>query len=184
VNISFDLNANGGRFVNFVNDEKNISNNTQAGIGISFSRYKENKFNFWVREMATRNWSKSSISTQASQNFWQHEINADFDYYITKRLVIGGNGTAYLREKVDAFDMNNNMVIWNGNVVYKIFPKRNGEFKFEALDILNQRRGIERFFNANSFVEKNYQVLGQYFMLSFTWNFTKTPGAETPAPKK
>ena len=72
--------------------------------------------------------------------------------------------------------------MWNGNIVYKIFPKRNGEFRFEAFDILNQRKGFERNFNQNYVMEKTYQVLQQYFMLTFSWNFTKTPAAE--APKK
>jgi hypothetical protein len=181
-NISLDVFANGNRFVNFVNNLPNTTNNTRLGFGAGFNRYKENKFNYWFRASANKNFSKSSISRNASNEFWQYEIAGDFNVFLTKRLVIGSEANAYIRQKVDAFDANTNILIWNGNVVYKVFPKRNGEFKFEAMDMLNQRRGIERFFTANSVVEKNYQVLGQFFMLSFTWNFTRNPGME--APKK
>jgi hypothetical protein len=179
VNISIDLNGNQSRYVNFVNSRQNTNVNSTMGLGLGFHRYKENKYSFWFRAMTSKNWSKSSLSEGAANDFWMQELDGDFNIYITKRLSIGSNATAYIREKVEGFEANN-IVIWNGNLVYKIFPKRNGEFKFEAHDMLNQRRGIERYFRDNQFVEKNYQVLGQYFMLSFTWNFTRNPGMEVP----
>lgn len=125
INISFDINGRGNRYVNFVNGVANTSNNNNLGLGLGAYKYKENQYNFYVRGNATRNWQKSSISTNASNNFWQYEIDGDFNYFITKRFTIGSNVNAYIREKVDAFDRNTNIVIWNGNIVYKIFLGKN-----------------------------------------------------------
>lgn len=180
VNVNLDLNGNINRYVSFVQGEKNISKNSRLGFGIGFYRYKENKYSFGLNAGASKNFGSSSNNSRALNNFLTHQYNFDANYYFTKRFSIGTNLDMNFRQKVDAFDQNNNVTMWNGNIVYKIFPKRNGEFRFEAFDILNQRKGFERNFNQNFVSERTYQVLQQYFMLTFSWNFTKTPGAEAP----
>lgn len=182
VNINFDLNGNTNRYVNFIQGIKNIATNNRFGFGLGFYRYKENKYNFGIRGGGSKSFSKSNNNSGALNNFWTHEYSVDGNYYFTKRFSIGTNLDMNFRQKVDAFDQNNNVIMLNGNIAYKIFPKRNGEFRLEGFDILNQRKGFERNFNQNYAMEKTYQVLQQYFMLTFSWNFTKTPAAE--APKK
>lgn len=182
INFSFDLNGNASRFVSFVQGEKITANNGNAGGGLRISRYKEDKYNVMVRTGLSRNFTRSSSKGSGLTDFWTQDHEAEANYNFSKRFIVGSSLNMQFREKLDAFDQNNNVIMWNANVVYKIFPKRNGEFRLEAFDILNQRKGFERNFNQNFVVERTYQVLQQYFLLTFTWNFTKTPGAE--APKK
>ena len=182
INIGIDLNGNLSRYVNFVQGEKNIADNGRAGLGLGLYRYKENKYSFSLRGGLSKNFGSSSINQQALTDFLTQEYNVDANIFFTKRFSIGSSLDMNFRQKLDAFDQNNNVIMWNGNITYKIFPKRNGEFKLEAFDILNQRIGFERNFNQNFVVERTYQVLTQYFMLTFAWNFTKNPGTE--APKK
>jgi len=96
---------------------------------------------------------------------------------------VGTDADLTFRQKTDAFTGDNNFVVWNANMTYKIFKKRNGVFKLEMNDILQQKRGYERTFNSNYIYERHYNTLGRYALLSFTWNFTKTPGAP-PAQTK
>jgi len=172
--LGFNVNNNGGRYVNFVNGLKNSTRQSTNGIGFNLSKYKENKFEFNIS--SDFNYNKSQSSTQ-QVSYWSSSENANVTVYITKNFQIGTDGDLTLRQKTDAFTGNNNFFVWNANVNYKIFKKRNGVFKLEMNDILQQRRGYERTFSSNYVYERHYNTLGRYAMLSFTWNFTKNPGA-------
>jgi hypothetical protein len=181
-NTDFFINGNSSRYVSFLNGEKVVANNNRLGFGAGIYKYKDNKYSFNMRSSLTKNFGSNSSNSNALPNFWTHDHNVEGNIFFTKRFSIGSSVDMNFRQKLDEFDENNNVVLWNGNISYKIFPKRNGEFKLEAFDILNQRKGFERNFERTYIVERTYQVLTQYFMVSFTWNFTKTPAAE--APKK
>ena len=126
--------------------------------------------------------NKSSNNLAASNTLWSQEYSVNGRLYLSNRLVIGTECQANLRQKMDAFDQNNNVVSWNGNVYYKIFPNRNGEFRFTAFDILNQQTGFWRWMQETMITDRRYQVLRQYFLLAFTWNFSKAP--KDPATSK
>jgi hypothetical protein len=103
--------------------------------------------------------------------------------YITKNFQVGTDADLTLRQKTDAFTGNNNFVVWNSSVSYKIFKKRNGVFRLEMNDMLQQKKGYERTFNSNYVYERHYNTLGRYALLTFTWNFTKNPGAPSAQTK-
>lgn len=127
----------------------------------------------------SRNTSVSSIYKNIKNAFWTQHYSLDVTKFITQRLRIGSDISINLREKVDAFDENNNVTTWNGYISYTVFRNRNGELRLQGFDLLNQQKGFNRHFYQNSVTERTYEVLRQFFMLSLTWNFTKTPGAET-----
>ena len=172
---NFSLNTNGNRNTNFVNLLKNINNQNTLGFGVNAGQYKENKYNYSINLQLSNNHQQSSISRQAN-NFWSQEHNAQAEVYITKKFVVGSDVNFYYRQKTDAFDKNNNLTVWDLNILYKVFKKNNGVIKLEVNDILKQRRGYDRSFSFNTEYERNYNMLGRYALLSFTWNFTKNPG--------
>ncbi|OYW17506.1 MAG: hypothetical protein B7Z54_07975, partial [Sphingobacteriales bacterium 12-47-4] len=175
LNLGVNLQTNGGRFVNFVNGISNTSNNNTTGLSLSVYSYKEDKYDFNANVGYNLNTSQSSINPN-KLSFWSQEHSANVNVYLTKRLRIGTDVNLYLREKTDAFDGNNNFTVWGATLNYQVFKKKNGEFRLEMDDILNQRRGFDREFTLNRVYERNYNQLGRYGMLSFVWNFTKQPG--------
>ncbi|TMI94552.1 MAG: hypothetical protein E6H06_08900 [Bacteroidetes bacterium] len=172
---NFNLNTNGNHSTNFVNTVKNVNNQNTIGFGINAGQYKENKYNYNINLSLNNNHQTSSISKR-SNNFWNQEHNAEVNVHITKKFIVGSDVNFYHRQKTDAFDKNNDITVWDANIVYKIFKKNNGEIKLQANDLLKQRRGYDRSFSSNTFYERNYNMLGRYALLSFTWNFNKNPG--------
>jgi hypothetical protein len=73
--------------------------------------------------------------------------------------------------------------LWNGYIGRKFLKNDKGLLKFYAYDILNQNKGYDRQVNTNVISERNYETLTRYFLLSFVWNFSKTPaGAPATQP--
>jgi hypothetical protein len=175
MNLSIRTGASGSKNVSFVNNLENKSNNIRYNIGTNLYRYKENKFNLSYGNNFSWNRNVSSISTTRS-TFWTQNHNFGFDIYIKKKWEFGSDLNIELREKVDAFDLNNNVYDWSAYVTRKVFKKNNGALKLQLFDILDQKLGFERSISSNYVLEKTYEVLRQYFLLSFTWEFTKNPG--------
>ncbi len=84
-----------------------------------------------------------------------------------------------LRQKTVVFDQNNNVFLWNGYIGRKFLKNDKGMIRFSANDILNQNKGYNRVINTNVLREDTYQTLTRYFLLSFVWNFSKTPAGGT-----
>ncbi|TAL43665.1 MAG: hypothetical protein EPN92_09855, partial [Chitinophagaceae bacterium] len=175
LNISIRTGASGGKNVSFVNNLKNISNNVRYNIGTNFYRYKQDKYNFSYGNNFSWNRNQSSIST-AKNTFWTQNHNFGVDIYLKKKWEFGSDLNIEIREKVDAFDRNNNVMDWSAYITRKVFKNKNGQLKLQMFDILDQKIGFERNLSSNYIMERNYEVLRQYFMLSFTWSFSKNPG--------
>lgn len=173
--LGLNLNTNGGRYVNFVNGKKNNNNQNTLGFGFNLGQYKENKYDFNIN--SNFEYNHSTTSGGSNNNFWSFPQSANVNIYITKNFQVGTDVDFTSRQGNNGF-AGTNFTVWNANVGYKVFKKRNGLFKLEVNDILKQRKGFERNFYSNQIVERNYNRLGQYGMLSFTWNFTKNPGVK------
>ncbi len=93
-------------------------------------------------------------------------------------MEIGSNANINLRQKFEQFNDDNNVIEWNAYISHKLFTKKNGDIKLQVYDILDQKTGFQRSFSSNAIVERNYEVLKRYFLLSFTWNFTKNPATK------
>jgi hypothetical protein len=185
MNIGFSLNTNGSRYVNFLAGKKNFSHQRTMSGGFDGSKYKENKYEIWLRTSFEYTISVSAKNKLANEDnskthYWGQSHNGGANFYFTKRLNIGTDADFTYNQKTSDFAKDNVFTIWNANVSYKIFKNRNGVFKFEINDILKQKRGYNRSAYSNSISERYYNTLGRYAMLSFTWNFTKTPGTPTP----
>ena len=173
-NINAGLNFNGSRYSNFVNGEKNKTDNYAPGIELGFNKQKEKKYNinYWAR--ANYNMSTSSINKELKTNYWTQSHNLDLTVYFLKKFEFNNSVNAELRQKTDLFTSNNNVVVWNGYIGRKFLKNDKGLLKFYVYDILNQNKGFDRSISTNVITERTYQTISRYFMLSFVWNFSKS----------
>jgi hypothetical protein len=179
--LNWGLNFNGSRYSNFVNGEKNRTDNYAPGFELGFNKSKEKKFNinYWGR--ANYNISTSSINEELKTKYWTQSHNLDFTVYFLKKFELNNEVHAELRQKTDIFNTNNNVVVWNGYIGRKFLKNDKGLLKFYVYDLLNQNKGYDRTINTNVITEKNYNTINRYFLLSFVWNFSKS-AAGLPAP--
>lgn len=176
--IGLSANVNKSRYVNFVNGQKNRNEQTGAEFGPSYFSEKENLYELQLYLRFGYNSSESDESRQ-KVDYWTQNHEAQLTFFFTKKLRLNTDAKLHFRQQTDAFAANNNFIIWNANLEYRLFPKNNGSLKLEMNDLLNQRTGFDRNISSNSIYERHYNTLGQYLLLSFTWNFTKNFGTET-----
>ena len=165
----------GSRFSNRVNGQDNTTNNQAPGVRIGFQKYKEKKFNFYYSSSFNYNFSKSSIQENIQTNYWTQEHNAFVNVTLPWKLEINSDFQFSLRQKTDLFTGNNNVFLWNAYFGRHFLKNDKALLRIQDYDILNQNKGYSRSINSNVLTERNYQTLRRYFVLAFTWNFSKTP---------
>ncbi len=175
VGVGFSLNINHNNSI--VNGRPNVTDNNAYGINFNLYKYKENKYDFHYSSNIRYNTSSSSINRLVETKYFTQMHNFGLNVTLPHRFEINSEVNAELRQKTSTFDQNNNVFLWNGFVGRKIFKNDKGSIRLQAYDILDQNRGYNRIINSNTIRENTYQSLRRYFMLSFVWNFSKTPGA-------
>jgi hypothetical protein len=182
VNFNAGININMNHYNSIVNGRANQTDNNAFGINIGIYKFKEKKFETSINTNIRYNENRSSIRPDVKTNYIIQNHNFNLTVTLPARFEINTSVEATLRQKTTAFDNNNNMVLINGYFGKKLFKNDQGLIKLQAYDVLNQNRGFNRFTNSNILREDTYESLSRYFLLSFIWNFTKTPGGA--APKK
>jgi hypothetical protein len=174
MNFGFGLNVS--RINSIVNKVRNQTNNNSYRLNYSIYKFKENKFDVNYYSSVSYNTSVSSIQPGKETNFYTHSHNIYFNYTLPKKFEINSNVEANFRQRINAFDQDNNVILWNGYIGRKFLKNDKGMLRIQANDILDQNRGYNRFVNSNIIREENYTTLRRYFLLTFVWNFSKNPG--------
>jgi hypothetical protein len=90
---------------------------------------------------------------------WHISLHNDFSYVINTG-------------RADGF--NENIPLWNASVAKSFLKNSRAELKFSVQDLLNKNTGITRSSNQGYIVDEKYNVLQQYFLLSFTYSLNKS----------
>ena len=176
IRFSPGLNLNVNRNNNIVNNVKNVTNNEAYGFRLGLSKYVEKKFSFYLSGSVNYNTSQSSIRPDVKTNYISQSHYFGFTYTLPRKFEFNADGNAELRQKINANDKNNNVIVVNAYLGRKLFKNDKGLISIRGNDLLDQNKGFNRFIGSNVVTENSYTTLRRFFMLNFTWNFTKTPG--------
>lgn len=180
-NFDMGLNANGSKFKSFVNGIENVTLNNAPGISFGLGKDKEKKYNFYLRSGFNYNFSTTQVQEKTTTNYYTISFNFNYTLQLPKKFELNTDMDANIRQKTELFTDNNNVFLWNAYIGRKLLKNDKALVKFVAHDILNQNIGYSRYVSANQISERNYQTITRYFMLSFVWNFSKTPGGAAPS---
>lgn len=177
IRINTGINLNVNRNNNIVNKINNVTNNESYGVRLGISKYVEKKFSFYLSSNVSYNTSKSSIRRDVKTNYITQNHSFNFNYQLPFKLEMNTDINADLRQKTSTFDNNNNVIVWNAYIGRKLFKNDKGLISLRGNDLLDQNKGFSRYIGSNVVTENSYTTLRRYFMLNFTWNFTKSPGS-------
>ncbi|MBX2921416.1 MAG: TonB-dependent receptor [Chitinophagaceae bacterium] len=170
--LNVNLNTNGGKNINFINGEKNITNNQSYSGGLGAYYSQENKLGISLRTNTGYNTSVSSIRKDVKTAYWTQNYNLETWIQLPAKFDLGTELNLNIRQKTSVFDENRNAFIWNASISKRMI-KDKCALRFEIKDILNQNIGFNRNISSNFVTENTYTTLRRFWLLSFTWNFTK-----------
>ncbi|MES2374811.1 MAG: outer membrane beta-barrel family protein [Bacteroidota bacterium] len=165
-----------------VNGQFNQSHSGNQSINLSFSKYKENKYDVYINHSYSYNNSSSSIRKDVNNNYWSMNTYANLNIHLPAGFEISQSLSANFRQTTPVFKTNNNVITWDAYFGKKIFKDKKSEIRLSAFDILDQNKGVNRNTSETTVTERTFETLHRYFLLSFVWNFTKNGAAATAAP--
>lgn len=179
LNYGLSINANGNRYINFINGQKATTNSYGVNLSVNLGVESEDKFNLNLSPAIGYNSSISSLSTSVDNNYFTYGGRADVEIDLPGKMEFMTSVNADLRQRINAFATNTNLVIWNASLSKKIFKKETGKISFIANDMLDDNKGFTRTINSTFISDDRFQRISRYFLLKFEWSFNKMPGGET-----
>ncbi len=181
VNVGLNVNGNLSRYNNFIDSNKNTNNNSSIGIGTNIGYYKDKKISFNVSPDMNFVTSRSTLNPNTVTRYWLFNTDASLNVPLPKDFDFNTEAVVSIRQKTPVFTRNVNAVKWNASVGKKFWKNKTGEIRLHVFDILDQNIGFNRNATSNFISENTYNTIRRYWLVSFTWNFNKNPGA--PAAK-
>jgi len=181
ISINVGPNISFSKYGNYVNGLKNITRSTNLSTRFTARTNKKDAFELSASVTPSYSISKSSISTVAGTNYWAFDYALNGSYELPWKLETGTDIDFNLRQKINAFDKNNNVILWNAYLEKKFLKNDVLTLRASINDILEQNKGYSRNIQPNAIVERNYLTLGRYGLITLTYNFNNKGG--TAAPK-
>ena len=165
----YNFNASHSNNVSLVNGQKNISQNTSVGPGISFEKTMD-KFYMSLGVDYSYEIPKSDISLNSNQPFYTYNANGNISIKLPKKFSVETDGR-YTNNGNRTPGYNLNFFILNATLSKIFLKSENLIASFSANDILNQNISNQRYINSNQIVDTKTQIIRRYFLLKVTLKF-------------
>ncbi len=169
--------------VGFVNTQRNNINTLTASQEITWNYSLLEWLDLGAGTEITYNKVSYSLQGQPGINYWAQHYTFDMNLYLPHGFSIASD-IDYTTRNGLAQGYNINEALWNAGIARQVFKSKQGEFRLQVYDILNQHTGISRSSNQNYIEDKSYNVLKRYFQFSFTYNISRFAGKNMAAPSR
>lgn len=169
--IRYNLSVQGSynEYLSIINTETNETQSKDGTLGLSFENNKKDKLDATIGATWKKNYTTFSSGNNADRDYLQQSYYTKLDWNVTDRFNINSQ-FKYDIYTDSNFGSDQSVPIWNGSISYAMLESKSLTVMVSALDILNKNIGIERNSSDNYFEEVHKDVLGNYYMLSLTYN--------------
>lgn len=166
-NISLD--GSYSEYLSVINTQPNETQSKNGTLGFSIENNKKDKIDLIIGASWLKNYTTFSNGNNANRDYLQQTYYAKADWNITHRLNLNSQ-FKYDIYKDSSFGTDQSVPIWNASVSYSLLKSKKLNMILTALDILNKNVGVIRTSTDNYFEETHQEVLGNYYLLSLTYN--------------
>jgi hypothetical protein len=169
-NLNLSLNGAYIRRPGLIDELYNYSNNTNAGLGLGLSSNFSKSIDFNLSSNTAYNWVVNTIQKQLDANFVNQRTSFKFAWVLKEKLITRSNIThQYYKGLSD--NLNQSFFLWSASLGIKLLKDQQAELAIEVFDILNQNQALVRNVTEIYYEDIQSNVLQQFFMLNFTYNF-------------
>lgn len=157
----------------FINDQQNNIHTLTLGPELRLDMNPTDKLNLSFN--ASLSYSKSNYSLQATRStkYFTQIYGTDISWQLPKQFFFATD-FSYRINSQHADGFNAKIPLWNASISKQMLRYNRGELKLSVKDMLNQNIGINRTSNQNYIEDTRVNNLRRFFLLSFTYNLTKT----------
>jgi len=180
IRYNISLRGTYNEYLTLINGDKNETQSKTGVFGVSLENNNKDTFDASIGASWNKNNTSFTSGNNADRDYLQQSYYAKLDWNITDRF----NANSQFKYDIytdSNFGNDQAIPIWNASLSYALLPSKSLTVMVTALDILNKNVGIVRTSSDNYFQETYKDVLGNYYMLSLTYNLN---GNKNPNAKK
>lgn len=178
--IGLNLSINGEKNISFVNNRQNDMHSDSYSLEVYANTLKEKEYAVGINLKTTYTTNASSLerNSMGNNNYWTYEVVPGADLFFLRKMQFHTDANYWIRRGASGVYDNPNAFIWNV-WIGKTFMKNDAVLiKLSCNDVLNQNIGFNRSTFNNTISQNYYTIITRYFLLSFTWNFSKSYKSE------
>ena len=174
-NTKFNWSFNSNAFVSnsrsrlLYNHTATWQNTNSVGGRVGFSLNAKDKFEWSSLYTITYLFNRYKVNAFRNVNQVYHTFENEWILRIPKHFIWEANMQYYI-DPVTPGAFTTTPQIWNVAVNYTMLKNERGILKFEIADLLNTYKQVNRDVIRNSISTRTNNVIGRYFLLSFTYN--------------
>jgi hypothetical protein len=171
--LSFGLNAGLNNNISYANGLLNTIVTKSTGPSMSYTYIVDDVIDINLTARYSFSQTTNEVNPNLNTNFLTKVFGADMTNYLPFNIVLN-QSLNYAINTGRAEGFNTAIPIWNASFSKFFLKNKRAEFKMSAFDLLNKNIGINRNVSQNQIVDRSYNVISQYFMLTFTYSLQKS----------
>jgi len=172
LSVGLNFNLSGNISYSYINDVLDMAKSHTYAAGLSFSKYVQKKYDFYIRGGPSYTFSSMSLQELSNNNAAGFTTNGSFNLYLPLNFGAGSSVNYNYTAQTQSFSAQYK-TIWNA-YIYKTFLKDDKlKISLSANDLLNQNTNYTRGISGNTTTQTDTNGIKRFFMFSVTWDFTK-----------
>ena len=171
--LSFGLNAGLNNNISYANGLLNTIVTKSTGPSMTYSYIVDDVIDINLTARYSFSNTNNAVNPTLNTNFLTKVFGADMTNYLPFNIVLNQSFN-YAINTGRAEGFNTSIPIWNASFSKFFMKNKRAEIKMSAFDLLNKNIGINRNVSQNQIVDRSYNVISQYFMLTFTYSLQKS----------
>jgi hypothetical protein len=168
-NLNLNLLINFTRTPGIINEITQYSNSITYGLGAVWSSNIIEYFDFTFSSNSNFNDVKNSRQKEYDENYFIQTTGIRLEWLFWEGFILR-NDLNHTYDSGLSEEYNRNYVLWNLSIGKKFLKEDRGEIRFSVNDALNQNTNIQHTTTGQYIEDTKSNVLGRYFLLSFSYN--------------
>ena len=168
-NLNFNAGVSFAKNPNLINDIKSFTNNYGINAGLVMSSNMSEKLDFTLSYSPTYNIVRNTAQASLNNNYIFQTTSVKVNWLFGKGFLLQSEAVNQAYSGLGT-GFNQNFTLLNAGFGYKFLKKQAGELRLNVFDLLKQNNSISRNINTAYIEDARNQVLGRYYMITFTYN--------------
>jgi hypothetical protein len=171
--LNFGINGGVSNNISYANALLNTIITKTVGPSLSYNFQLDEIIDIYFSTRYSYSKTNNAINANLNTNFLTRVFSAEMNNYLPKNFLLNQSFT-YTINSGRAAGFNNSIPIWNASFSKFFMKNKKAELRVSAFDLLNKNAGISRNVSQNQIVDQQYNVINQYFLVSFVYSLQKS----------